>query len=50
MVQAAEPRHRHHVTVSGADQSLSASRSFFLQSEMSAVVVLVAHVLGKKPF
>lgn len=51
MVQAAQPRHRHHATVSDTDGSLSLAGSFLLRSQMSPVLVVVAHVLGKEePF
>lgn len=46
MVQAAQPRHRHHATVSDADGGLPPARSFLLQPEMSSVIVVITHVFG----
>jgi hypothetical protein len=50
MVQAAQPWHRHYRTFPAADRTFSLTWSFFLQSEMSAVCVVIVHVLCKKAF
>jgi hypothetical protein len=48
MMQSTEPRCGDNLTLSPGDTGLSLAGSFLLYPEMSAVFVVIAHILGKK--